>query len=583
MAVSYGEGGAAFGVTAGANAGKGYGNGDEVSWRNSHVGDMDGQTRITSGGTTTLRGGQVLGKGVDITAENLNIESLQDTMQYEGKQMNLGGQVTVGFGFSGSGNYGQSKVDADYASVQEQSGVFAGADGYNINVKDHTDLTGGLITSSESAERAGNNQFSTGTLSWRDIKNSSEYEGNGFGVGGSMSMNADLGLGDNAARQNDKTMINKQGERVPADGYASLDKNATFGIGHDSGSDSSVTRSGINTGNITITNPDGQQQAVEGIKTDITTETAAANSGKLANNFDKDEVFKELNMQVRVTRDFRQNANNQINSYLDGKQAAAKAALKTAIDSGDVAKREAALAEVYKLQYQRRFLQTLVGVVAGSPDTAITQGTLALAATKMREETIKNSLLFDGITDGQDSYSNVSGKSNGLYDGIKAGGVRVGLDILCRSDNKLCATVNDEGKVLVRDERGQVIYRGNDTYPTIDAFLKKSPEAAALFGPTGGFQATGGLLVPFGEYTPGSFWDDIGDKIVESYAGTHDYIGGQLPGFYDSEGNTSRGRGPLTEAAAGTWTIVAIPLATPFAMTEMVSPELLDFIFNASQ
>ncbi|HBH14159.1 MAG TPA: hypothetical protein DDY11_01890, partial [Leclercia adecarboxylata] len=151
----------------------------------------------------------------------------------------------------------------------------------------------------------------------------------------------------------------------------------------------------------------------------------------------------------------------------------------------------------------------------------------------MREETIKNSLLFDGITDGQDSYSNVSGKSNGLYDGIKAGGVRVGLDILCRSDNKLCATVNDEGKVLVRDERGQVIYRGNDTYPTIDAFLKKSPEAAALFGPTGGFQATGGLLVPFGEYTPGSFWDDIGDKIVESYAGTHDYIGGQLPGFYD--------------------------------------------------
>ncbi|WP_318358538.1 hemagglutinin repeat-containing protein [Enterobacter sp.] len=583
VAVSYGEGGAAFGVTAGANAGKGYGNGDEVSWRNSHVGDMDGQTRITSGGTTTLRGGQVLGKGVDITAENLNIESLQDTMQYEGKQMNLGGQVTVGFGFSGSGNYGQSKVDADYASVQEQSGVFAGADGYNINVKDHTDLTGGLITSSESAEQAGNNQFSTGTLSWRDIKNSSEYEGNGFGVGGSMSMNADLGLGDNAARQNDKTMINKQGERVPADGYASLDKNATFGIGHDSGSDSSVTRSGINTGNITITNPDGQQQAVEGIKTDITTETAAANSGKLANNFDKDEVFKELNMQVRVTRDFRQNANNQINSYLDGKQAAAKAALKTAIDSGDVAKREAALAEVYKLQYQRRFLQTLVGVVAGSPDTAITQGTLALAATKMREETIKNSLLFDGITDGQDSYSNVSGKSNGLYDGIKAGGVRVGLDILCRSDNKLCATVNDEGKVLVRDERGQVIYRGNDTYPTIDAFLKKSPEAAALFGPTGGFQATGGLLVPFGEYTPGSFWDDIGDKIVESYAGTHDYIGGQLPGFYDSEGNTSRGRGPLTEAAAGTWTIVAIPLATPFAMTEMVSPELLDFIFNASQ
>jgi filamentous hemagglutinin len=155
IAVSYGQGGASFGVTAGANKGKGYGNGDEVSWRNSHVGDMDGQTRIISGGDTTLRGGQLLGKGVDITADNLYIESLQDTMTYKGEQKSMGGQVTVGYGFAASGNYGQSKVNANYASVQEQSGVFAGNDGYNINVKGNTDLTGGLITSSESAELAG--------------------------------------------------------------------------------------------------------------------------------------------------------------------------------------------------------------------------------------------------------------------------------------------------------------------------------------------------------------------------------------------------------------------------------------------
>ncbi|MRS92117.1 filamentous hemagglutinin N-terminal domain-containing protein [Enterobacteriaceae bacterium RIT714] len=583
VAVSYGQGGASFGVTAGANVGKGHGNGDDVSWRNSHVGDMDGQTRIISGGTTTLRGGQLLGKGVDITADNLNIESLQDTMKYDGKQMNAGGQVTVGFGFAASGNYGQSKVNADYASVQEQSGVFAGADGYNINVKDHTDLKGGLITSSESAEQTGKNQFSTGTLSWSDIHNRSEYEGNGFAVGGSMSMNTDMGLGDNATPQSSKTVLNENGAQVPAQGYASLDKNMIFGIGHDSGSDSSVTRSGINTSHITLTDPDGQTQSIEGIKTDITTETAAANSGKLENNFDKDDVFKELNLQVRVTRDFKENANHQIGQLLDAQQATAQAALKQAIESGDKAKQQDALAAVYKLQYQRRFLQTLVGIVAGSPDTAITQGTLAMAATKMREETIKNSLLFDGIKDTKTSYSNVSGESNGLYDGIKAGGVRVGLDVICGKKNQRCATTDDAGKNLLRDENGKVIYKGTTEYPTIDAFLEKSPEAASLFGPTGGFQGTGGLLEPFGEYKAGTFWGDIGDTIVESYAGTHDYIGGQLPGFYDSEGNTSRGRNTLTEKAANTWTIVAIPLATPFAMTEMVSPELLDFIFNASK
>jgi filamentous hemagglutinin len=582
IAVSYGQGGASFGITAGANKGKGYGNGDEVTWRNSHVGDMDGQTTLISGGDTTLRGGQLLGKGVDITAQNLNIESLQDTMTYKGEQMNMGGQVTVGYGFAASGSYGQSKVNADYASVQEQSGIFAGSDGYNINVKDHTDLVGGLITSSESAELAGKNQFSTGTLSWRDIHNSSEFEGSGFGIGGSVSMNADLGLGDNAAPQSSKTVTDKDGNTQLANGYASLDKNVSLGLGHDSGSDSSTTRSGINTSNITLTNPDGQQQAVEGVKTDITTETAAANSGRLENNFDKDDVFKELNLQVNVTREFRENANQQIGSYLDGKQAAARAALKQAMESGDVEKREAALAEVYKLQYQRRFLQTLVGIVAGSPDVAITQGTLALAATKMREETIINSFLSPAIEDKDGTVlSNVSGDSNGLYDGIKAGGVRVSLDIFCKGDNTRCAT-NPDGTLALND-KGHYYYSGDDDYPTFTELLdpKKNDEAKSLYGPTGGFQGTGGLMGPI-TYKPGDFFGDMLDSLVESYAGTHDYLGGQVPGFYDSLGNTGRDRQPLTNVAANTWTVLAIPVATPFAMSELVSPELLDFIFTTA-
>jgi hypothetical protein len=56
IAVSYGQGGASFGITAGANKGKGYGNGDEVTWRNSHVGDMDGQTTLISGGDGRVAG-----------------------------------------------------------------------------------------------------------------------------------------------------------------------------------------------------------------------------------------------------------------------------------------------------------------------------------------------------------------------------------------------------------------------------------------------------------------------------------------------------------------------------------------------
>lgn len=588
VAVSYGQGGASFGVTAGANVGKGHGNGDEVSWRNSHVGDMDGQTQIISGDTTTLRGGQLLGKGVDISAENLNIESLQDTMKYDGKQMNAGGQVTVGFGFAASGNYGQSKVNADYASVQEQSGVFAGADGYNINVKDHTDLKGGLITSSESAELAGNNRFSTGTLGWSDIHNSSEYAGNGFAVGGATSMNTDLGLGDNATPQSSKTVLTEDGNYVPAQGYASLNKSTSFGIGHDSGSDSSVTRSGINTSAVIITRPDGQTQPIEGIKTDVTTETAAAHSGRLENNFDKDKVFKELNLQVRVTRDFKQNANHQISEYLDGKQAAARADLQQAINAGDTVKRDAALEEIYKLQYQRRFLQTLVGVVAGSPEAAITQGTLALTATKLREETAKNSLLFPGVVDTEgNSLSNVSAQST-AFDGLKLGGVRVGLDIVCGSDNSRCQPLKDANGndvvdennrvVLDKDASGRIIFLGDTTHKNLESLLADNDIAADLYGLTGGLQGRGGLLGSM-TYTPGTLKGDFFDTVVEGFAGTHDYIGGQLPGFYDESGNTSRWRNDFTNKAAEVWTIAAIPQAAPFALSDVVSPELLQFIF----
>ncbi|MDW3569210.1 hypothetical protein ACOTR2_00445 (plasmid) [Enterobacter asburiae] len=364
----------------------------------------------------------------------------------------------------------------------------------------------------------------------------------------------------------------------------------SVGIGHDSGSDKSTTHSGINTGNIVITRPDAQQQAVEGVKTDITTETAAENSGRLKNNFDKDKVFKELNLQVAVTKDFSANANRQIGEYVDDKQAVARQALKEAMAAGDAVKQQQALDEIYKLQYQRRFLQALVGVVAGSPDTAITQQTLAIAATKMREETIKNSLIFPGVVDATGKViSNVSGDSAGLYDGVKAGGVRVGLDIICGAKNTRCVTKKDPSGKDIMDAKGrpkleynpqgQVVFKGNEKYPTLEKLLGDQDFSGGLYGPTGGFQGGGGTMMGR-PYDPGDFfWD----TVVEGFAGTHDFIGGQLPGFYDSEGNTSRGRGPLANVAADSWTVAAIPLAAPFAMSEIVSPELLQFIFTAGK
>ncbi|WP_239365334.1 hemagglutinin repeat-containing protein [Snodgrassella communis] len=291
VAINYGSGGASFGVTAGANRGKGHANGDETSYRNSHIGSLSGNTSLISGGATNIKGAQVTGKGVSIDAAELNIESLQDTAKYDSKQQNIGGQITVGYGVSGTANYSKSKIKADYAGVTEQSGIIAGDNGYQIKVKGNTDLKGAIITSTQAAEAAGKNQLITGSLTSSDIKNHSDYKGSSIGIG--VSGNYGGGW----------TGQSKDGV------------NKSLGFGHDSGHDSSTTHSGINTNNIIITDETAQQQktgknaaqTIAGIHTDTTSDNYADKAGYLANNFDKDKVQEELDLQREVSQEFDQN------------------------------------------------------------------------------------------------------------------------------------------------------------------------------------------------------------------------------------------------------------------------------------
>lgn len=98
------------------------------------------------------------------------------------------GSATVGYGFSANGSYNQSKMNADFANVNEQTGVFAGDGGYSVNIRKHTDLKGATITSTEKAEMLGNNQFGTDTLTHQDIQNQSSYSAKGFGLDGGFSV-----------------------------------------------------------------------------------------------------------------------------------------------------------------------------------------------------------------------------------------------------------------------------------------------------------------------------------------------------------------------------------------------------------
>ena len=309
VAIDIGKGVSA-GLTVGGNYGKGYGNGDETTYVASHVGDIQSKTVIQAGGDANVIGSGIQGKRVELSAENLNIESLQNKASYDGKQMNVNGSITVGYGFSAEGGYSKSKINSNHASVNEQAGIYSGDEGYDVNVKNHTDLKGAIITSTQQAESSGLNQFSTGTLSHSDIENHSSYKGSSIGI---------------------------SAKGAAKGGWTGQEKNGisgSVGYGRESDNQNSVTKSGINTQNIEIRNENAQQaltgqsitETLAAIKTNISTDNAESQSGKLENRFDKNALQKELNIQVEATKGFVQTASAAGNAIANklGEEAVAK-------------------------------------------------------------------------------------------------------------------------------------------------------------------------------------------------------------------------------------------------------------------
>ena len=532
--------------------------------------------------------------------------------------MNVSGSVTVGYGASVRGSFNKSKINADHASVNEQAGIYAGDEGYDINVNKHTDLKGALITSTQKAEADGKNHFSTDSITHSDIENHSNYSGSSFGVSGSVSANFETPFGENGAPQSGKQAVDDDGNLIYrndrgeltreaknaqgkdnakqlATGWDSLDGNMSAGYGSDKSSQSSVTKSGINTAHIEIRDEKAQfektgktaEEVLETIKTDITTETAAQHSGKLENQFNKKDVLKEINLQVQVTKDFIDNAQEAKDKVIDHYQEPKRKELRQAITDFHNAKVEdkakyedkinALIKDIYALEHIRTGLDLATGVVAGSPKVMSAKTLISIIDTETRRESLKNSLLAPPIEDINDNgklYSNV-GHNSGAFDGIKLGGVRMNYGVICGSNYERCKT-DDNGKLL-RNDKGNIVYIGdkeNNKYLKVSSLLDDKNESGKLFGATGGFQAIKGTM--FGlEYKPGSFLD----KLTETYAGQHDLVGGQLF-FYDREGN---GRRNLTEKQQfwiDRYSEAAVVGTTPTTLPKTLPIEVMNLLFG---
>ena len=163
---------------------------------------------MESGKDIDIKGSKAGGKKVEVkTGNNLSIESLQDSHTYHSRDKESG--IHLQRDITARPDTGKKKMadpyfsigkktdttDSTYESVTEQAGIYAGKEGYDIQVKNNTRLKGAIIDSKAPAEK---NKLTTGTLTWENIDNKAEYKTKASGI--TVSTNAvsklnPLGLG----------------------------------------------------------------------------------------------------------------------------------------------------------------------------------------------------------------------------------------------------------------------------------------------------------------------------------------------------------------------------------------------------
>jgi len=260
------------GVTPNAsfNAGKGSASGTDLRHVESVLSAGDAVS-IATPDALTLRGAQVIGNRVNVNAGSLAIVSEQDRATYAERQRSLGLSVSPG---SVAGNLNAGRQSGDFASVREQSGIYAGQGGYGITVAGNTNLVGGVIASDATAAQ---NRLTTGTLTASDLANREQYKASSLTIGGGIG-----GVGKNA--NGEARAPGTPGSALPGirTGIGTISATPPVALGA-SGKQSGTTYSAIAPGTIDITSGDTASRAVAAT---IGRDTTGANVGALTQQYD---------------------------------------------------------------------------------------------------------------------------------------------------------------------------------------------------------------------------------------------------------------------------------------------------------
>ncbi|GDJ25314.1 hemagglutinin-related protein [Escherichia coli] len=315
VGVSFGGGtnGGGLSIFAGINGSEGREKGNGTTWTETTL-DAGKNVSLTSGRDTTLSGAQVSGEKVTAdVGNNLTISSLQDSDRYDSRQNSVaaGGSFTFG-SMSGSGyaSISQDKIKSNYDSVREQSGIYAGKDGFDVTVGNHTQLNGAVIASTATDDK---NSLNTNTLGWSDIHNQADYKAShtGISLSGGSGMSASQMVASNAIA-----------------GAA----NALTGMSGSSGHAEGTTSSAISGGNLIIRDNESQKQDIAGLSRDP--ENA---NGSIAPIFDREKEQKRL-QEAQVISQISGQMSNIVMTY--GETEAMKAARKEHPGMSDAQLRE---------------------------------------------------------------------------------------------------------------------------------------------------------------------------------------------------------------------------------------------------
>ena len=248
-------------VTISGSKSKGEVDANSTSYNESTV-KADKNLDFTSGKDTNIKGGKLSGEKVTgNVGGDLNIESKQDKNSYEEKNSSAGFCIGMSVGDKDSankigifGSVGKSDADSKYESVTDQSGIYTGKEGFDINVGENTDLKGGIISSEAENDK---NKISTGTLTYEDIQNKADYKAGSIGINVDTSKNAkkkDAGVTPN------------------------------IGVGAKDNAES-VTKATVSEGEIEIRDKENQKQDLAGLNRDTKNSL-----NKLGEIFDKTKV-----------------------------------------------------------------------------------------------------------------------------------------------------------------------------------------------------------------------------------------------------------------------------------------------------